>query len=98
MRYLAQGDLGLVFEALRERGIILHNAPHLTANQEFIVPAYSIGDVLKYTAGLKFYDLLAGKRSLGKSRFINKAETLEKIPTLNPRGASGWYSIPRRSV
>ncbi len=89
VRYLAQGDLGLVFEALRERGIILNNAPHLTANQEFVVPAYSIGDVLKYTAGLKFYDLLAGKRSLGKSRFITKAETLKKIPTLNHKGLRG---------
>jgi glycerol-3-phosphate dehydrogenase len=67
VRYLAQGDLVLVFEALQERGLILKNSPHLTFNQEFAVPVYTLWEVFKYTIGLKFYDILAGRLSLGKS-------------------------------
>ena len=76
VRYMAQGDLLLVMEALHERGILMKNAPHLTFNQEFIIPVYTTLDVLKYTIGLKFYDLLAGRLSLGKSYFINKEKVL----------------------
>jgi glycerol-3-phosphate dehydrogenase len=82
VRYMAQGDLFLVMEALHERGIMLKNAPHLTSNQEFIIPVYTIWDTLLYTIGLKFYDLLAGRLSLGKSYFIGKNETLRRIPGL----------------
>jgi glycerol-3-phosphate dehydrogenase len=89
VRYLAQGDILLVREALHERGLILKNAPGLISNQQFIIPVYTRWDALLYTAGLKFYDLLAGKLSMGKSHFINRDETLERLPLLNPKGLKG---------
>jgi len=89
VRYMAQGDLFLVMEALHERGLMLKNAPHLTFNQEFIIPVYSLWDVLMYTVGLKFYDLLAGHLSMGKSYFINRAETLSRLPLLQPKRLKG---------
>jgi glycerol-3-phosphate dehydrogenase len=82
VRYLAQGDLKLVLEALHERGLLLKNAPHLTQNQSFIVPSFSWWDSLFYTAGLKIYDLLSGTLSLGKSEIIGKARILNYLPTL----------------
>jgi glycerol-3-phosphate dehydrogenase len=89
VRYLAQGDLVLVIEALKERGLILKNAPHLTFNQEFVIPVYTWWDVFLYTVGLKFYDILAGRLSLGKSRFINIRETLNRLPNLQQKGLKG---------
>jgi len=89
VRYLAQGDLFLVMEALRERGIMLKNAPHLTYNQEFIIPVYTIWDTILYTVGLKFYDLLAGHLHIGKSYFINKKKTLVRMPQLVAKGLKG---------
>lgn len=72
VRYLAQGNIGLVREALRERGRLLQNAPHLTRTQSFIIPIYSWWDRFQYTLGLKIYDWLSGSLSLGKSTFISK--------------------------
>jgi glycerol-3-phosphate dehydrogenase len=89
VRYLAQGDLLLVIEALEERGHILKNAPHLSANQEFIIPVYNWWDVVMYTVGLKFYDLLAGPLSLGKSYFIGREKTLKKLPLLQQESLLG---------
>jgi glycerol-3-phosphate dehydrogenase len=89
VRYMAQGDLFLVTEALHERGLMIKNAPHLTSNQEFIVPVYNLFDVVKYTVGLKFYDLLAGRLSLGKSHFLNRKNTLARLPQLKPKGLKG---------
>jgi glycerol-3-phosphate dehydrogenase len=89
VRYMAQGDLLLVMEALYERGIMLKNAPHLTFNQEFVIPVYSIWDVLMYTVGLKFYDLLAGRLSMGKSYFISAEKTLARLPLLKQKGLKG---------
>ena len=89
VRYMAQGDLGLVREACFERGLLLKNAPHLTRNTSFIIPNYSYFDNIKYTIGLKFYDFLAGKLSLGKSRYISKAKTIAALPTLRPEGLKG---------
>ncbi len=89
VRYMAQGDLLLVMEALHERGLMIKNAPHLTSNQEFVVPVYSLFDVVKYTVGLKFYDLLAGRLSLGKSHFLNRKNTLARLPQLKPEGLKG---------
>jgi glycerol-3-phosphate dehydrogenase len=89
VRYMAQGDILLVIEALHERGLMLKNAPHLTANQEFVIPAYTLWDVFLYTVGLKFYDLLAGRLSMGKSYFINRSKTLGKLPLLKPQGLKG---------
>jgi glycerol-3-phosphate dehydrogenase len=89
VRYMAQGDILLVIEALHERGLMLKNAPHLTANQEFVIPAYTLWDVFLYTVGLKFYDLLAGRLSIGKSYFINRSKALDKLPLLKPEGLKG---------
>jgi glycerol-3-phosphate dehydrogenase len=89
VRYLAQGDLVLVMEALKERGRILQNAPHLTYNQEFVIPVYSWWEALMYTVGLKFYDILAGRLSLGKSHFIRSDETLRRLPNLQRNGLKG---------
>ncbi len=69
VRYMAQGNISLVYEGLRERGLMLKNAPHLVRNQKFIIPAYRWWDVILYTIGLYFYDLLSGKLSFGRSRF-----------------------------
>jgi glycerol-3-phosphate dehydrogenase len=89
VRYLAQGDILLVKEALHERGIMLKNAPHLTKNQEFVIPVYTVWDVILYTVGLKFYDLLAGRLSLGKSYFINRSKTLNRLPLLQSQKLKG---------
>ncbi len=89
VRYMAQGDILLVIEALHERGLMLKNAPHLTANQEFVIPAYTLWDVILYTVGLKFYDLLAGRLSMGKSYFINRSKTLSRLPLLKHDGLKG---------
>jgi glycerol-3-phosphate dehydrogenase len=89
VRYMAQGDLLLVMEALHERGILLRNAPHLTFNQEFVIPIYTIWDAIMYTVGLKFYDLLAGRLSMGKSYFINREKTLLRLPLLKQNGLKG---------
>nr|WP_285903347.1 glycerol-3-phosphate dehydrogenase/oxidase [Arenibacter sp. H213] len=82
VRYLAQGDLGLVKEALYERGLMLKNAPHLVKNQSFIIPNYKWWDGMFYTVGLKVYDLLAGRLSLGKSVHIGRKEILGRLKTL----------------
>ncbi|MEX2511684.1 MAG: glycerol-3-phosphate dehydrogenase/oxidase [Cyclobacteriaceae bacterium] len=89
VRYLAQGEIGLVFEALKERGRLLKNAPHLTENQLFIIPLYSLWDRWKYSIGLKLYDWMAGKLRLGKSRFISKDETISKLPQIRQKGLRG---------
>lgn len=89
VRYLAKGDIFLVIEALHERGLMLKNAPHLTSNQEFIIPLYSWYDVFLYYAGLKFYDILSGRLSLGKSFYLNPEKTLERLPNLRGKGLKG---------
>ena len=82
VRYLAKGDIGLVLEALAERGRLLKNAPHLTKNQEFIIPLYGFFDTALYTVGLLFYQLLAGRLGLGRSYFIGRKKVLERLPLL----------------
>jgi glycerol-3-phosphate dehydrogenase len=89
VRYMAQGDLLLVMEALHERGLILKNAPHLTFNQEFVIPIYTLWDAIMYTVGLKFYDILAGRLSMGKSYFIGRKKTLARLPVLQPDKLKG---------
>ncbi|GAB3288244.1 glycerol-3-phosphate dehydrogenase/oxidase [Hymenobacter tenuis] len=89
VRYLAQGDVGLVREALYERGLLLKNAPHLVKNQDFIIPNYEWWGGPFYTIGLKLYDLLAGKLSLGASVHLSKAETLRRLGNLKPQGLRG---------
>ncbi|BDD07655.1 glycerol-3-phosphate dehydrogenase [Fulvitalea axinellae] len=89
VRYLAQGDVGMVKEALAERALMMKNAPHLVRNMSFVVPAYSFWDGLRYTAGLKLYDLMAGKASFGASVHLGKEAILKRIPTLNRKGLKG---------
>jgi glycerol-3-phosphate dehydrogenase len=89
VRYLAQGDIMLVFEALKERGRLLKNAPHLTYNQPFIIPIYTLFDKLQYSIGLKIYDWMAGRLRLGKSRFINKEETIKRLPQIKQEDLKG---------
>lgn len=88
VRYLAQGDVALVREAVVERGLLSHNAPHLVKNQTFVIPTHGLFDEILYTVGLTFYDLLAGKLSLGRSKYISKKKTIERIPTINPKKIS----------
>jgi glycerol-3-phosphate dehydrogenase len=89
VRYLRQGNIALVLEALRERGRLLRNAPHLVRNLSFVVPAYDWWEGPFYGAGLKLYDRLAGDLGLGPSRRLGREETLELIPTLEPHGLRG---------
>lgn len=92
VRYLAQGDVALVYEALHERGLLLKNAPHLVKDQEFIIPVYSWLSKYKYLIGLKLYDLLAGKSGFKKSSFLSAAKVLKAIPGLKPEGLIGGIS------
>lgn len=89
VRYLAQGRLGLVREALHERGRLRRNAPHLVHVLPFVVPAYTWWARAYYGLGLKLYDLLAGRLSLGSSRWISRAEMLELASTIEPAGLRG---------
>ena len=89
VRYLAQGNISLVREALKERGILLNNAPHVVHKQAFIVPCYSRWQKFYYGMGLKVYDLLAGKYSLGRSRILSRKETIERLPTVRKDGLAG---------
>ena len=89
VRYLAQGDVKLVREASIERGLLHRNAPHLVKDQTFIVPVYSWWSMLKYTIGLKLYDKIAGKLSLGNSHFISKEEAIAKLPGIKAEGLKG---------
>ncbi len=86
VRYLAQGNIGLVIEALRERGILLQNAPHLVRNESFIIPNYSWSSSIFYSVGLSVYDLLAGRRSFGRSRLISRSELIRRIPNIQQKG------------
>lgn len=89
IRYLQQGNISLVLEALRERGLLFHNAPHLVRHQAFIVPNYGWWEGPFYGIGMKLYDALAGKLGLVASKRLSREDTLEKIPTLEPEGLSG---------
>ena len=89
VRYLQQGNVSLVLEALRERGLLLRNAPHLVHNLSFVVPTYDWWEGPFYGIGLKLYDMLAGRMGLGPSRFLSREETLGLIPTLEPGGLRG---------
>jgi glycerol-3-phosphate dehydrogenase len=89
VRYLRQGDISLVIEALRERGLLLRNAPHLVHNLRFVVPSYEWWEGPFYGAGLKVYDLLAGRLGLGPSRLLSRDETLALLPTVEPAGLRG---------
>src|SRR5215469_12302923 len=89
VRYLEQGDIGLVLEALKERGLLLQNAPHLVRDLAFIVPNYEWWEAPFYGFGLKLYQLLAGRYGFGKSRLLSREETLAKLPNLKIEGLRG---------
>lgn len=86
VRYLEQGNIALVIEALRERGLMEKNAGHLVKNESFIIPNYNWWGGYFYTFGLKLYDLLAGKLSLGSSRYLSREKTQELMPSIEPKG------------
>ena len=89
VRYLKQGNLSLVLEALKERGILRRNAPHLVHDLPFIVPNYDWWEGPFYGIGLKLYDALAGKEGFGSSKVLSKEETLKHIPTIEQEGLRG---------
>ncbi|MBS1991744.1 MAG: glycerol-3-phosphate dehydrogenase/oxidase [Cyanobacteria bacterium SZAS LIN-3] len=89
VRYLEQGNVSLVMEALQERGLLRQNAPHLVHDLPFIVPNYDWWEAPFYGMGLKVYDLLAGKYGFGASRILNRQEILERIPTIKTEGLKG---------
>lgn len=86
VRYLRQGRVSLVLESLRERGLLCRNAPHLVRSLEFIIPAHAAWETPIYAAGLKLYDLLAGRLGLGPSRILSPAAVLARLPGLQPAG------------
>lgn len=89
VRYLAQGNIRLVYEALRERGLLLKNAPHLVRRISFIIPCYNRSDLLKYYLGLKFYDWLSVGFSLGPTEVLPPQDVIKAIPTIQKQGLVG---------
>jgi len=89
VRYLAQGNISLVREALHERTRLLANAPHLAQPLPFVMPSYQFWEAPFYGVGLKMYDALAGKAGLGPTEFLNRAETLRHLPTARQSGLKG---------
>ncbi len=89
VRYLEQGNIGLVMDALTERGLLLQNAPHLVHDLAFVVPNYDWWEAPFYGLGLKLYQLLAGKYGFGESRILAREETLQRLPTLKTEGLRG---------
>src|ERR1700759_1120817 len=82
VRYLEQGNVTLVMEALKERGLLRQNAPHLVHDLAFVVPNYSWWEAPFYGIGMKVYALLAGKYGFGRSRILSREETLERLPNI----------------
>ncbi len=89
VRYLAQGDVALVLEALKERGLLRQNAPHLVRNQAFIIPNYEWWSGPFYTIGLKVYDFMSGSLGLGPSEHISTQSVMKAIPNLKKEGLNG---------
>ena len=89
VRYLAQGNIGLVREALRERSTLLHNAPYLAQPLAFVMPTYHWWEKPFYGIGLTLYDVLAGKAGLGRTEFLSRDEALALLPTAQPQGLRG---------
>jgi glycerol-3-phosphate dehydrogenase len=89
VRYLAQGNIKLVKEALRERGHLLKNAPHICSTQPFLIPVYTWFDKFFYGIGLMAYDLLAGKLSLGATKILSAKKTIELLPSIKRENLKG---------
>jgi len=89
VRYLKQGNVSLVLEALRERGLLCRNAPHLVHDLAFVVPRYKWWEGPFYGVGFKLYDVLAGKLKIAKSRQLNRKQTIERIPNVETKNLIG---------
>lgn len=89
VRYLQQGNISLVMEALKERGILRQNAPHLVHDLAFVVPNYDWWEAPFYGIGMKVYDMLAGRYGFGRSKLLSREEVLQRIPTLESDGLRG---------
>jgi glycerol-3-phosphate dehydrogenase len=89
VRYLEQGNIALVMEALKERGLLRQNAPHLVSNLAFVVPNYDWWEAPFYGLGLKIYNALAGKYGFGTSEILTREETLARLPTIKTDGLRG---------
>lgn len=89
VRYLQKGDIPLVMDALKERGIMRLNAPHLVSDLAFVVPNYTWWEAPFYGVGMKVYDALAGRYGFGKSRLLSSEETIARIPTIATEGLRG---------
>ncbi|MDH7480373.1 MAG: glycerol-3-phosphate dehydrogenase/oxidase [Armatimonadota bacterium] len=89
VRYLQQGNISLVLEALRERGLLRQNAPHLVHDLPFVVPRYDWWEGGFYGFGLKVYDIMAGRQGFGRSRLLSHDETLARIPTIETKSLRG---------
>jgi len=89
VRYLAQGNIRLVHEALRERGILMRNAAHIVKQQSFIIPCYNHFQKIKYLAGLKLYDWMAQKNNFGQSLSLSKQQVRQHLPGIVPEGLVG---------
>jgi glycerol-3-phosphate dehydrogenase len=82
VRYLQQGNVHLVREALHERTLLARNAPMLVHDRAFLTPAYDWWETPYYFTGLTLYDLLAGRTDFGRSRYVSRSTTLERLPWL----------------
>lgn len=89
VRYLQQGNVSLVLEALQERGTLQENAPHLVHSFPFVVPNYNWWEGPYYGIGLKLYDILAGRQNFGRSKHLSRQETMKRLPTVEPEGLRG---------
>ncbi|MGV3541106.1 MAG: FAD-dependent oxidoreductase [Rufibacter sp.] len=89
VRYLAQGDIKLVYEALYERGLLLQNAPHLVNVQSFVIPNYSWWNEMLYGVGLTVYDLMAGRYRFNKTTLLSGKKVAKLLPNIEPNGLKG---------
>jgi glycerol-3-phosphate dehydrogenase len=89
VRYLRQGNISLVMHALKERGLLLRNAPHLVHDLEFMIPGYHWGERPYYGIGLKVYDKMSGRFSFGNSHMISREEAIRRIPTIETDKLTG---------
>ena len=89
VRYLEQGNISLVMEALKERGLLRQNAPHLVSDLAFVVPSYAWWEAPFYGIGLKLYQALSGKYGFGKSHLLSKKQTLQRLPNIQTEGLRG---------
>lgn len=89
VRYLQNGDVSLVIEALKERGIMRKNAPHLVQDLSFVIPSYDWWNSPFYGIGLKIYDMMAGNLGLGPSTLLDRDEVIAFIPNVKKKGLRG---------